>query len=596
VTERPPEKPRAEERPAVEPPPEKSPAVVRAQEPARADAEINDPWEPELERGVPTVRTEQEVEVDATGDARFTAVIVLPPERHRAFKRLVSRPYIEGGELKWREPRITSVLRGLDLESAGSIMEDLGGSFEEEAIRVRGREIGWARQRDGNWVNPLTTDRKNVYRITRKTYQDGIPIVTLRARIASGGAQIVSRLQVTLPRGAHDIRVENEPNELVYQAPTPTGGSPGRKPSFRLQTKPHVMSALYKLYGDRRFHKLWVARAVFRNAGSERLTDYKVRFRLAGYSEWSRWERCDAVYPGQTVVDPFYPAIDSRIRELHAATPVDVQVEYSYVRADGKTIEDSYSERTRLLGMNEGVYSDVEVDKDSSWYEMFKDAPLVLASFTSANDPVILDVVGMLGQATGGVGPSLSDRHAMTFLRALYDLMRANIKYETTPGDRIDGLLHQHLKYGRDVLRTKSGTCVNTAIFYASVAEAAGLDAYIFVIKGHAFAGVRLPKSGGLVLVETTLATGRGAEFAEAVQSATKTYAAAAELGLLLPVDIRQQRRRGVTPPELPDAGKNPLKEWGIRPPTASAAPHPSRTALARASEPSRRLAAESPP
>src|SRR5262249_48887873 len=156
--------------------------------------------------------------------------------------------------------------------------------------------------------------------------------------------------------------------------------------------------------------------------------------------------------------DPFYPAIDSRIRELHGTTPVDVQVEYSYVRSDGRTVEETYSERTRLLGMNEGVYSDVEVDKDSSWYEMFKDAPLVLASFTSANHPVILDVVGMLGQATGGAGTSLSDRHAMTFLRALYDLMRANIKYETTPGDQIDGLLHQHLKYGRDVLRTKSGT------------------------------------------------------------------------------------------------------------------------------------------
>jgi tetratricopeptide (TPR) repeat protein len=215
--------------------------------------------------------------------------------------------------------------------------------------------------------------------------------------------------------------------------------------------------------------------------------------------------------------------------------------------------------------MNEGVYSDIEVDRDSSWYEMFKDAPLVLASFVSANDPVILDVVGRLGHATGGVATTRTDQEALTFLRALYDLMRANIKYETTPGDRIDGLLHQHLKYGRDVLRTKSGTCVNTAIFYASVVEAAGLDAFIFVIKNHAFAGVRLPESGKLVPVETTDATqGNGLPFKVAVESAMKAHAEATALGLILPIDIHAQRQRGVTPPELPDVGKNPLKEWGI--------------------------------
>jgi hypothetical protein len=545
-------------------PPRSTPSLAR-EEPARLDPEINEPWEPTPEAGVPVARTEEEFEADASGDARFKAAIMLPPQAHKAFKRLVSRPYVEGGELKWHEPKISAVLRALDMETGASVIEDLDGAFEEEAIRVRGREIGWAKQRDGCWVSSLTTDRKIHYRITRKTYQEGVPTVILQALVNSGGIQVVARTQATLPRGAHDIRVENEPNQLVYRAPAPIKTGGGGRPSFNLQAKPHIMSALYKLYGDRRFHKLWVARSLFKNGSGETLTDYRVRFRLGGYSEWSRWETCDVVHPGQTVVDRFYPVIDSKVRDLHAPTPVDVQVEYSYVRPGGEKVSDNYSERTRLLGMNEGVYSDTEVDKDSSWYEMFKDAPLVLATFTSANDPVILDVLGQLGRATGGKGTSLDDREAVTFLRALYDLMRANIKYETTPGDQIDGLLHQHLKFGRDVLRTKSGTCVNTAIFYASVAEAAGLDAFIFVIKGHAFAGARLPKSGQLIFVETTKATrGDGESFEVAVQSATKTHAEASALGLILPVDIHAQRQRGVNPPELPDVGKDPLREWGI--------------------------------
>ena len=49
-------------------------------------------------------------------------------------------------------------------------------------------------------------------------------------------------------------------------------------------------------------------------------------------------------------------------------------------------------------------------------------------------------MVGLISRATKGAGASLSDKHALTFLRALYDLMRVNIAYETTPGDIIDGL------------------------------------------------------------------------------------------------------------------------------------------------------------
>jgi hypothetical protein len=149
-----------------------------------------------------------------------------------------------------------------------------------------------------------------------------------------------------------------------------------------------------------------------------------------------------------------------------------------------------------------------------------------------------------------------------------------NIAYETTPADVVDGLAHQHLKYGRDVLRTKSGTCVNTSIFYASVAEAAGLEAYIYVIPGHAFAAVRLPKSGQMLYVETTGCGGgtweSSLDFVRACKVAGRTFEGSARDGLILEVDIKQLRRQGVTPPELPDAGPNPLRGWQIvtpRPP-----------------------------
>jgi hypothetical protein len=545
---------------------------------AAEDAPVDDPWTPTPDKNQPVIRAEDVIEVDAVGNSQFKARLRFPPAMHLALERMMSRPYVEGGVLRWRPPKVASMLRYLDLESAGAVMEGLDGGFDDEVIRVEGREVGFARQRDGRWVHELSAERKRRYHLTRRSTRDGVTSVTLNTLRDAGGTAVVSEMRVTLPRGAHDVHVEYDPSRLVYSlAAAPKGEGTGGRPSFSLQTKPHVMSALYKLYGDPRFHKLWVARGLFRNTTGETLTDYRVRFRLAGYSEWGRWEASDIVAPGQTVVDPCYPVIDARVRELTGPTPVDVQVEYSYVRADGRRESDTYSERTRLLGMNEGVYSDLATDQDSTWYEMFKDAPLLLASFTTANDPVIRDVVGLLGKATGGAATSLRDEDALAFLRALYDLMRANVKYETTPGDRVDGLLHQHLKYGRDVLRTKSGTCVNTAIFYASVAEAAGLEPFIFVVSGHAFAGARLPGSRKLVMVETTKATYMGgAPFEEAVAAAAKKYAEAVNLGLIMAVDIHQQRQLGVTPPELPDAGRNPLKEWGIvLPGEAPAAPGP---------------------
>jgi Tfp pilus assembly protein PilF len=336
-----------------------------------------------------------------------------------------------------------------------------------------------------------------------------------------------------------------------------------------LQVKPHVMSALYKMYADRRFEKLWVARGVFHNDGNAPVTDCRARFRLAGWSEWSRYETADVVLPGQTVVMPFYPVIDSRVREQHASTPVDVEVEYNYVRADGQKAADATAERTKILGINEAVFSDMTVGPDSAWIERYKDAPLVLASFVSAADPVIQDVVGLVSKATRGAGAALSDAEAMTFLRSFYDLTRVNISYETTPGDVIDGLNRQHLKYGRDVLRTRSGTCVNTSILFASVAEAAGLDPIIWVVPGHAFAGIRLPKSGKVVAVETTGCGGGTLEtsmdFDRAIKSAARTAQKWLDMGLLVEVNIRQLRREGVVPPELPDPGRNPLREWGVQ-------------------------------
>src|SRR5262249_24116079 len=156
---------------------------------------------------------------------------------------------------------------------------------------------------------------------------------------------------------------------------------------------------------------------------------------------------------------------------------------------------------------------------------IFKEAPLVLGSFTSATDPVIQDVVGRLAAVTGGAPTAEGGKGALAFLEALDNLMRPNNASEKNNRRVIDRPLQPRLKVGRDVLRSRSGTCVNTAIFFASVAEAAGLEPFIVVMSGHAFAGVQLPRSRTHVCVETVATTAHKLPFMQACQLGEQKFA-----------------------------------------------------------------------
>jgi hypothetical protein len=555
--------------PEVAQPIRQSAKKMPAEELAKPDDDFTDLNPAVIDNSRPVLRVMQKLNVDTLGNADTQVEIKLPLASHLAFKQKMSHPIFQGKRLVgWRPPRMDNVLRFLGLEDTRAVTEKLEGKFGDEVIEARQRELGWAQHRDGRWVNQLTSDPAYGFRIVKK---HGGRFLTLRAMKKEAGLQIVEECDITLPPGSHNIRVEAKPNRLVYETPAPRGEPSRGKPALRLETKPHLMSALYKLYGDPRFTKLYVARGVFRNESAQTITDYRARFRIAGYSAWSRWERCDSVYPGQTVVDVFYPVIDAKVRDLKAQTPADVEAEYEYVLPDGRKVTDTQSERIKILGINEGVFTDLPINEDSTFFEKFKDAALVLGTFTTGTDPVLRDVLGVINKQIGGAGASASDRGAMLFLEALYNLFRANIAYEGAKGDVFDGALHQDLKYGREVFRTKSGTCVNLAIAYASVCEAAGLDAFIIVIPNHAFPAARLPKSGKVVFVETTGCGGgtmeRSAPFARVTDYAAKNYQKWAGYGHLIEVNIRQLRRTGVTPPELPDVGANPLEAWKIKVP-----------------------------
>jgi hypothetical protein len=513
------------------------------------------------------VRVEIESDVDAVGDARTKLQVKMPPA-YDTFVRNLLRKQVVAGEPRQIPLQARNLVDFLDLDSTESLPEDVQADFSLDAMTIRLREIGWGSHRDGVWVCPLTSDPSVPYEIVKK---ERGRVVTVRGVQPAGGNQVTLTVGVfTLPEGAHGIEVVGKPSRLVYRlaAPAPAGAPAAGRPALRLEAKPHLMSALYRLYGDPRIPKLWAARSAFHNDGAETLTSFQVRYRIPGYADWSAWAKYDFVYPGQTVVDRFRPALDPKVREIRAATPVTVEVEYEYARGDGTVVRESASTPTKLLGFNDGVYTDVEMGPDSPWCELLKGMPWVLASFVSGDDPVMREAADWARRAAGGVSPTDGDQEAKRFLQAVYELMRRNLDYEQAVGSLVDGVPRQYLKYGRDVLRTRKGTCVNTSILFASVAEAAGLEPTIMVVPGHAFVGIKLPKSGQLFFIETTGATATAnAPFDRACKAAARRFQEAARSGLFMPINIPLMRGRGVTPTALADAGPDPLRRWKIVPP-----------------------------
>ena len=533
--------------------------------------------------GVPgeIVRIYEDIDVDDLGNITGRADMVLSPAQYQRLKNLVTPQYTvqENGQavVKTKPPKVEKVLRYLGLTSTALEIQDVKGEFDDEAatIRMSYRVVGRLAYIQGRWSLNLATDSDAKIDIRRSEIKEGTVDAEFRTR--QGGLLYINSVKVHLPKNAAEIELRPKLIEIVFIAPAPKKmpEKPASRPDMRFEAKPQLMSALYKQYGNPKWVELWAGRSVFRNNTAETLTGFRSRFRIEGYSNWTLWKRSDKVYPGQTVVDAYYPIIEAKIAELKGSTPAHVELEYEYTRPSGEKVTDGDAQLVRILGTNEALWSSLEADEDSTWYDIFRNGPMVLATYTSAEDPVVQDVLGMISKATGGAGASINDESALRFLGTLYNLLRENVAYETTPGGmQPDGLLHQHLKFGRDVMRTRSGTCVNLAIFYASVCEAAGLQAYIIMGPGHAFPAAKLPQSGLMVYVESTGCGGGTKEssmtFVQAREQAFKTYQRWWNEGIIQETDIRAARQSGIASPELPNLGAAPLKEWGIRQPEAA--------------------------
>ena len=497
------------------------------------------------------MRIKETVTVDARGDANYAAEIKLPAGVYTTLKK--------------NNPNVALMLRkiGLGAQSWYQI-EDIKGQFEDgtSTVKINCITRGMARMgKDHMWEVPIAdgVDAELV------SAHDNEAILTAAASTPLGLATQTTK--VILPAGSKDIKTLKSPNRVAFRMPASVIAD-GSKPDadLNVEVKPQLMSALGKSYGNAKFSKLWVARSLFKNTGDQTLSNYQVRFRVVDYtSTWGPWSRVEQVVPGQTVVDAYFPVLDlEKLAKLNGTVPAMLEVEYQYKQADGQVVKETETKNLKILGHNEIFTSSMNREDAVDFYDHFDLVPIIVASFVTHDDPVIGQVAGWVSGQAGGAAAALKEEDAIEFMKSLYEFMQANkIAYQTSPVGQPDGQIGQHVKYGRDVLKNRAGTCIDLAIFYASVCDAVGLKSVVFVIPGHAFPAVELP-SGRLMIVESTVVD-KNLSFVDATKIGLKEYQEGQQgLHPYYRVDIRKLHDQGVSGLELPALPQDVLEKWGI--------------------------------
>lgn len=495
----------------------------------------------------------------ANGDCAFEYEVKLPAAMYTSLKRAT--------------PNTAVLIRKLGLSDQSAAIEGQAGEWVdgESTLKISYYARGVARIGKANaWELPLldSIDTELVAVV------EGKAVLTQAAEIPGLGVA-TNTIQVRLPPGAYEVKTIKSPSRLSYKLPV-AAASGEAKAEFDFEVKDQVMTSLAKALSNKAFAQLWTARSKLKNSGQASLRDYRVRFRIAEFAPtWSSWQGTPVVVAGQTVMDSYFPIFDmEKIGRLTGQTRAALEIQYQYKGLEGKLVDETETKELTLLSRNQVYYSSLKRSDCVDWNDRMNLVGTVVSSFVTHEDTVIQQAAGRIAKWSGGANAAGSDVEAIKFMAAAYIFMGENIAYQTPPSGENETKFIQHVKYGRDVLKNRAGTCIDLAILYASLCQAVGLDTVLYNIPGHCFPAVRLPVSRRIIAVEATMIGKRS--FQDSVKHATETNMAKIRSGNL-PFDeaiVAKHQKAGAIPMDLPPVGEDPLEKWGIKMPN----PLPDRT------------------
>jgi SpoU rRNA methylase family enzyme len=189
-----------------------------------------------------------------------------------------------------------------------------------------------------------------------------------------------------------------------------------------------------------------------------------------------------------------------------------------------------------------------EVSSPRTWNFVNEDSYAALSAFVQPNHPALRPILDKAVEKlrSGGHQPQLSGYQDMQLVpymvQAVYDAVcDLKLTYSNPPASWADP--GQKIRDAQMIVDERVGTCLDTAVLFASLLENIGLNPVLMVIPGHAFVGfwvrpnrgfdqeasavrdvVSAIESGLVQLFETTVVTDGGAEvsFTEALAAGSK--------------------------------------------------------------------------
>lgn len=226
----------------------------------------------------------------------------------------------------------------------------------------------------------------------------------------------------------------------------------------------------------------------------------------------------------------------------NVAHPVRATVHVDLTSLDGMHLLDHTSFRVWLLPCTTVVLSELD-PAEGKWRSLRNH----LTSWVTPDDASVTRLLRSAADRTAarqlvGYQPSAT---STSQVQAMFEALHAHgLTYvNSINAVGTEGIAVQRVRPPRESLRVKAANCLDGAVLYASLMEAASLQAGIVLIPGHAFAAWRVQRDGDWQFLETTL-TASG-QFDQAVEVGAAEFKAFEAEGKARLLDISQLRRQG---------------------------------------------------
>jgi hypothetical protein len=309
----------------------------------------------------------------------------------------------------------------------------------------------------------------------------------------------------------------------------------------------HVPTAMAHVF-DPKEHPL-VAFELANHTGKD--LRLRVQSCVEGYSAWAvDTEELPAHNSGQRVVLQLPTFFPDRLRGINEATraTLNVQVHDLDARGAEHRVEEHRTFRIWLLPKTTAVLW----QEDPSTGE-YRDLTQHLAAWVTPNAPGVME---LLRQVLDHTGAKLIDSNQSGSqgiedqVRGIFNaLKKTNIAYvNSTLAVGAQDVFVQRVRLPEESIERRSANCLDGAVLYASLMEAASLEPAIALIHGHAFVGWRKEEGGEFDFLETIM-TAKGT-FEAAREVGNMAFERAKAAGNVNLLDIAALRSEGYLPME----------------------------------------------